>query len=265
MSWYKVHDLAHSDPKFETVAELALAEPHLASQTFFMACDHANQHGGSLERFDLRPVARFARRPLEEVLRVWQVLIDEGMILIDAMVDRVKVAAGELRSWAARQGLAERAQAAAKASPGALRTRRWRTRREASQAAPGGVTDAVTCDVTPLREEQSRGERAPPGVPPVTAGGDALPLIRIGSSEKGAARAGTPPAEGSTAAPPGMPPGSYQTDLLLPIAGGRRRAEPRSGRRKSPHKARADIWGRVGAAMVDPLAVPGGFAGAAGF
>jgi len=196
--WYKVHGLAHSDRKFEMIADLVGpdVDPPTVATTFFQACDHANEHGGSLERFDLRVVARYCRRSIEVIRRIWQWLIDEGMVLVDGMIDGIKVIAGQLRAWAQRQGSAYRPAAGVQGRAGAANPGRPRQRRriviDAEVDDSDRVTEAVTGDdpspCTPYPDQN----RAPPCSPPPSREGDAAPLVEIDPNPGGAAPAGQP-------------------------------------------------------------------------
>lgn len=151
-SWYKIHHGAPTDPKWLMLADRAQSSPALVWATFSAAVDHASAHDdrGSLKGFDIEIVASFFRASLDEVQRVFQALIDKGLVVAD-----------RLKSWAKRQGIVAAEAAAEGVSRAAIRMRRMRERERIGgeqMTFDLGVTGGVT-GVTRASQQASQAPR----------------------------------------------------------------------------------------------------------
>jgi hypothetical protein len=195
LPWWKMWAGAVTDPKWLAIADVAGSTPAVVSTTFFGACDYACQHRedpGSLVGFELQDIASFVRVPIDEIRRVFRVLVERGMIV-----------GNRIRSWAERQGVVVVA-AARMVSAGALRTRRWRAKKTrdprqsemlfsidgGAQQPASPVTSPASPRVTPRHRATSqaapRGRadcRKGPPEPPHGWGGGSGPVVTIASDE----------------------------------------------------------------------------------
>ncbi len=87
MQWLKLHNGAHTDPKWLAVADAAGSSPAVACSTYFTLAEYCSEHdtGGGIAGCEhiLRVVAAFNRVAFEEVQRVFSALRDLGLIVAD--------------------------------------------------------------------------------------------------------------------------------------------------------------------------------------
>ena len=233
--WFKQSSEAIHDPKWRIIAARAEATFIEAFGVFAAGLAWAAEHGGSLAGFDIEVEAAAVEIPLDRFKRIWQALIDKGLVTVEAMLDEVRIAAGRLTAWAKRQAPSP-APIRAPRSPRAPRSR------ERHKAAAGVVIDAAAEVVdgvarnappcTPL--EETRPED-PPYSPPL-AGGDDPPLFATDPVQEGVAPTGRPDRRQNAAAPPADPGRGARREpsFLLSIAGGRRELGEPTCRRTHP-------------------------------
>ena len=159
MTWVKLDANAIFDPKFDTVAARAGADRSRAVLVFQAAMSWCGEHDGSLERFDLEDVAHGLRIALDEVRRIWQALVDKGMVLCSSGATAI---GDTLRGWAERH-----ARPVRRRSANAERQARFRQNHPGKRYAQAGVTRNAPPG-TPLQSSEEG--RAPPYSPPRAGG-----------------------------------------------------------------------------------------------
>jgi hypothetical protein len=153
--WFKQSSQAVHDPKWWTIAARAEAMFVEAFAAFESGEAWSAEHGGSLAGYDLEVEAAALDIPLDRFKRIWRVMVDKGMAIIEAMIDDVRVAAGRLTAWAKRQA---RSPAESPPAAAAVRTRGQRREgdkgeRRPDQSRTGG------CPLTPGGSPAERGPR----------------------------------------------------------------------------------------------------------